>query len=296
MVDSNYGRDLNMKLNTQNKFAILITTKGKENILLSLEKLKGVNIPIYIVTPEDYSQIKGVKIIKDKGKGKPEALNIAFKEIKEDILILTDGDVYTDKKSINNIIKNFDLQTGLITGKVISLNKKDNMIGYWSHFLTYAANTMRAKKYTNGEFFEGSGYLLAIRKNLIKNIDPNALADDGVISKIIYDSKYKEKYLEDSKVYVKYPDNFKDWIKQKKRSAGGYKQDITEKTYGNRSFLKEARYGIKIFFTYPKNFKEFFYTLVLFIARVYLWILIEIDIKILRKNPTDIWVRVESTK
>ncbi|GAH20613.1 unnamed protein product, partial [marine sediment metagenome] len=35
-----------------------------------------------------------VKVFQDEGKGKPAALNLAFKKAKGDILILSDGDVY----------------------------------------------------------------------------------------------------------------------------------------------------------------------------------------------------------
>ncbi len=35
-----------------------------------------------------------IKIFQDEGKGKPAALNLAFKEAKGDIFILSDGDVF----------------------------------------------------------------------------------------------------------------------------------------------------------------------------------------------------------
>ncbi len=284
-----------MKLNTPN-FAVVITTAGEENLLQALSHISDIKIPIYVVTPENYGLTGNIKIIKDNKKGKPAALNLAIETIKEDILILTDGDVYTTTKSIQNIIDNFDSETGLITGKVISLNTKNNMLGFWSHFLTYAANTMRNEKYKKGEFFEASGYLLAVRKNLLGKIPSNSLSEDAVISKMIKDKEFKIKYIPTAKVYVKYPTNFKDWIIQKKRSTGGYTRKNIEKTQGNRSFLKEAIRGAKLFFIYPENLKEYFYLTMLFIARIYLWIIILIDIKIKRKKFKDIWTRVESTK
>ena len=284
-----------MKSNTHN-FAVVITTTGEENLLRALSHISNIDIPIYVVTPENYGLSSNIKIIKDKGVGKPQALNLAINTIKEDILILTDGDVYTNKHSIESIIKNFDDTVGLITGKVISLNSKDNMLGFWSHFLTNAANKMREEKNSKGEFFEGSGYLLAVRKNLLGKIPSHTLSDDGVISKMVFDKGYKIKYLPSAKVYVNYPTNFKDWIIQKKRSAGGYTRDKVEKKYGNRSFLKEAIRGVRLFFSYPKSLKEYYYLKVLFLARIYLWIIIFIDLKIKRKKFSDIWLRVESTK
>ena len=228
------------------------------------------------------------------GIGKPEALNIAFKKIEEDIVILTDGDVYVSKKSIKSIIKLFDDQTGLISGKVISLNDKKTILGFWSHFLVFAADKMRERQYKNNQFFEATGYLYAIRKSLIKEIPKDILSEDGFISYIIYKSEYKIKYDKNALVYVKFPKTFSDWIRQKRRSVGGYKQKYIDET--NRSFLKEAYFGISLFFIYPKNIKEYFYLLLLFLARIYLWIKIFIDLKIRKLTFEKIWVLVESTK
>src|SRR3989344_7436847 len=74
-----------------------------------------------------------VKNIQDPGKGKPNALNIAFKVAKGDILILTDGDVYVSENSINELAKNFkDPKVGAVTGRPISINDKNTKLGFWS--------------------------------------------------------------------------------------------------------------------------------------------------------------------
>ena len=276
-------------------YAIVITTAGHENITKLLDELEKTNIKIYIVTPDNLSiQNKNIEIIKDQGKGKGQALNFSIDKIKEDILILTDGDVYTNKKSIESLITKFDKNTGLVSGKIISLNDKNTRLGLWSHFLVFAANSLRLKKSQNKEFFEATGYLFAFRKSLFKKIPKGMLSEDGYISYAVYKSDYELKYDPDAIVFVKFPKTFSDWIKQKRRATGGYKQGYIEKT--NRSFIKEAYNGILLLFTYPSNIKEFVYLLLLFIARIYLWIRILIDIKI-RKLPFEkMWIRIESTK
>ncbi len=283
-----------MKLKKYN-FAILISTKGKEDINKAVSQIKNTNIPIYIVSPEEIN-IENTTLIKDKGLGKPSALNLAIEKIPAQIIIFTDGDVYTNEQSINNIIKAFDENTGIVTTSVISLNNKNSILGFWSHFLVFAANNMRKEKYSKNEFFEATGYLMAVRKNLIEKIPENSLSEDGVISKMVHDKKYNIKYIDNAEVFVKFPQNFHDWIIQKKRSTGGYTQNLTERKNGSRSFFKEAKAGFFLFFSYPKNIKEFFYLFLLFLARIYLWIIIFIDLKIKRKNFSQIWLRVESTK
>jgi len=44
---------------------------------------------------------KNFKQIKDPYKGKPHALNMAFKKASGDILVLTDGDVFFDKDAVS---------------------------------------------------------------------------------------------------------------------------------------------------------------------------------------------------
>lgn len=241
---------------------------------------------------------KNVKVIKDKGKGKPAALNLIFKKAKGKILIFTDGDVFTSKDSINNLIKYFkDLKVGAVSGRPISINSRANMLGFWSHLLSDTANKIRLKNMKNKKMIVCSGYLYAIRAGLINKIPEESLSDDAVISHLIYDKGYKISYEPESKVYVKYPTNFQDWIKQKKRSAGGYNQlkYIVKGKERMRSFSKETA-GIFDVLSYPKTIKEFFYTSMLILARVYLWSLIFIDINIKKKSFKKIWLRVESTK
>ena len=169
---------------------------------------------------EKYSKKhKEVRVIKDPGKGKPAALNAAFSNAKGGILILTDGDVFSGKNSVAELLKPFeDKKVGAVSGRPISLNDADTMFGFWSHLLTDAgAHSVRLERSDKGKFIACTGYLYAIR-NVVNKIPEDALADDAVISHIIWDKGYKIKYALNALVYIRYPDNFKDWIKQKERS------------------------------------------------------------------------------
>jgi len=236
------------------------------------------------------SRYSFVKYIQDRGEGKPAALNLAFKRAKGNIIISTDGDVVVGSNAIKNLIhpfKNKDI--GATSGRPISTNKRNTILGYWSHFLTNAAHQMRIKK----DIWPCSGYLYAFR-NIIKNIPPNALSEDGLITQMIRNKGYLIKYCPKAEVYVKYPNNFKDWFKQKIRSAGGYVQ--VAETKKMRNIRQEGRDGVKLFFEYPKNIKEFFWTILLYKARIYLWLIIFWRIKIKKEKFNAIWKRIESTK
>ncbi len=125
----------------------------------------------------------------------------------------------------------------------------------------------------------------------------DTLSDDAYNSHIVKNKGYKINYSEKSYVYVKYPDSFSDWIKQKKRSAGGYNQIkyIFKEKNIDRSLTKESA-GIFQVLRYPKTLREFFWTIELVFARVYLWLLIFWDINIKKQEFKKVWVRIESTK
>jgi cellulose synthase/poly-beta-1,6-N-acetylglucosamine synthase-like glycosyltransferase len=241
-----------------------------------------------------------IKYIKDQEKGKPAALNLALQEAQGDILVLTDGDVWIKEGSIQKLISHFSNQSvGAVTGRPVAINCQENIFGYWAKFLTDAADWTRKKKAERSEYLVCSGYLYAFR-NVIKEIPQETLVEDGIISQIIWQNSYKIAYEPEAIVYVKFPTNFSDWIKQKIRSTGGYAQHVNAvndklimKKDKMRGFAEEVSDGLKLFFTYPKNPKEFFWTILLYFARLYLWLLILVEIKILKKTP---WERVESTK
>ncbi len=239
---------------------------------------------------------KNVFVYRDEGKGKPAALNLAIKKAKGDILVLSDGDVFVDSKALHFILQPFEKKdVGAVSGHPVSLTSKNSMFGFWSYILTEVAHAQRLNAVKENKRIFCSGYLFAIRKKLFPYLPEELLSEDGFISCKVYEKGYKIAYAPDAKVYVKYPTNFRDWIKQKKRSVGGYLQIKKLTGVEFRSFKKELFGGFALF-RYVSNIKELFWLLGLFIARVYLWILIYIEIGIQKKKHRDIWLRVESTK
>jgi len=290
--------------------SIIITAyKEPKTIGKAIEAILANNIPdkyeLLVFAPDEQTlrvaekykkQNKNIKLIQDSGQGKPAALNLAFKKAKGEILILTDGDVYINKQAIPLILEKFkDPKIGAVSGRPISINSKKTMLGFWGYLLFDIAHKRRLKALELNKRIFCSGYLYAFRKNLIKEIPAQTLSEDGLISHLIYSKGYKITYSPEAEVYIKYPTKFKDWILQKKRSVGGYNQIKSWIGTEIRSFKKES-FAILDVFKYIKNLKEFFYTFALILARLYLWIVIFIDINIKKKEFKKIWLRVESTK
>jgi ADP-heptose:LPS heptosyltransferase len=242
-----------------------------------------------------------VKYFKDPGKGKSFALNLIFKETKSDFLILTDGDVYVSQTSVNELMKLFrNPLIGVVTGRVISSNKKNNMLGYWSHLLADAgAHKIRSDLYRQGRFLECSAYLLAYRNHIVKEI-PLDVAEDAYIPYIFWQKGYKVGYAEKAGVFVKNPINFKDWLKQRTRTSKAHetldKYVDTDLVPRVKSFSNEIKKGFTRSLQYPKNLKEYYWTFVLMAARFYMWTKVFFDTKIKEKHYQDAWEKVESTK
>lgn len=267
--------------NNLEDYEILVTAPDKE----TLEAAKKYSI-----------ENKKIKLIKDLGKGKPLALRLAVSKAKGEILVLTDGDVYVEKNSINLLSEFFkNSQVGAVSGNPVSLNSKNNMLGFWAYVLTNIADERRKKAVRLGRRLFCSGYLFAIRKKLFPILAEEILSEDGLISHKVYEQGYKIAYSDNSEVYVKYPTTIRDWIIQKKRSAGGYNQIKKLIKVEIRSFKKESM-GAFSLFKYVSNFKEFLWLILLFLIRIYLWILIYKDINIQKKSHKKIWKRVNTTK
>jgi len=287
--------------------SIIITAfKEPKTIANAVKSTFSENLPpheILVIAPDKETlneakktKIKTLKTIKDDGKGKPAALNLAIKKSKGEILILTDGDVFLDKNAIPELLKEMqNKKIGAVSGRPVSTNAKSNKFGYWAFLLTNIAHIRRKRAVAKNKRFFPSGYLFTIRKNLFPNLNEELLSEDGFISHEVYKKGFKISYAEKAKVYVKYPTTFKDWIIQKKRSAGGYNQ-IKKLTKTEIRSLKSESKGFLDFLKLVSSPKEFFWLIHLFVARIYLWYLIYRDINVKKKSREEIWKRVESTK
>ncbi len=242
---------------------------------------------------------KNVIYHKDAGKGKVHALNEVFKICHGRIIVLTDGDVYLGGNSINFIVAAFkDKKVGCVSGKPVTLNTRDSMLGYFSHLLYDAAHKVRINPITPN-FLEASGYLFAFLNNGIIKELPHDVAEDSITPYLFYRQGYFIKYVPEAVAHVKNPINVKDFIKQRKRTSAShnklsyYAPDMPRV----KTFWNEIKIGTLFALSYPKNIREFIWTLALFAVRFYMWL--SLFIKNLKPNATvyrDDWERIESTK
>jgi cellulose synthase/poly-beta-1,6-N-acetylglucosamine synthase-like glycosyltransferase len=312
--------------------SVIITAyKEERTIARAVERLinpsyndyKG-EFEILIVCPDDQTwenalskakqfNFSNIRRIQDPRKGKPFALNLVFREVKGNILVLTDGDVYFGKNVLSLLVKHFENpQVGGVTGRPVSQGKKNNFMQFSNHFYADVAHHKRMVtmgKNVSGKslkivskqpgFFVLSGYILAMR-NLIKKVPDFCLAEDAYMSYIIHNMGYRLEYEPAARVYVKYAQNLKDWYKQKLRSVGGYEQlweyGIVKKETQVRNFWKEFEYALWYPLTYIKSIKEAVWASFLYPTRLFLWLIIFYQHRIVHKKFNEPWARIESTK
>jgi len=255
--------------------------------------------PETTIVVDDYAaRYPVVRHVADPQRGKPTALNVGLRAAQGDVVVLSDGDVAVAEDALAMLLAPFaDSRVGAVSGHPFSVSPRNTMLGYWSYLLTEGIHRIRLARDRDGKFLVCSGYLFAFRRALIEHVPEDALAEDAVISHLIARQGYRIRYGPQARVFVKYPTTYRDWLRQKVRSAGGYVQDyVRTSPLRMRSAWLEMWYGTRLALRYPRHPREFLWTLLLFAARLHLWLLVFINVRLLRRPLTKLWQRVESTK
>ncbi len=239
-----------------------------------------------------------VRHVADPQRGKPAALNYGLIAARGEIVVLSDGDVVIAEDALAPLLAPFaDPEVGAVTGRPVSTNPRTTLLGYWSHLLTDAAHHTRLRRDHAGEFLLCSGYLFAFRRALIEHVPEDALAEDAVISHRIAQEGYRIRYAPAARVKVNYPTTYVDWLRQKVRSAGGYAQDyVRNSPFRMRSARLELLHGTQFALRYARSARELLWSLLLFGARLHLWLLVFVKVRLLRRSLSHLWQRVETTK
>jgi len=255
--------------------------------------------PETTIVVDDYAaRYPVVRHVADPQRGKPTALNVGLRAAQGDVVVLSDGDVVVAEDALAMLLAPFaDSQMGAVSGHPFSVSPRNTMLGYWSYLLTEGIHRIRLARDRAGKFLVCSGYLFAFRRALIEYVPEDALAEDAVISHLVARQGYRVGYAPQARVFVKYPATYRDWLRQKVRSAGGYAQDhIRKSPVRMRSAWLEIWYGTQLALRYPRHPREFLWTLLLFAARLHLWLLVFVNVRLLRRPLADLWQRVETTK
>jgi len=294
------------------KITLIITAFKEPNVTKAIESALNQNTnfeyEVIVAAPDKetldivktYSKKnKKVKTIKDPGKGKSYALNKVFSEIKTDILILTDGDLYISENSVEEIAKLFlDPEIGCVSGRPVPQESRDTKYGYWANFLFDSAHKIRKEAFNNNNFIECTGYLFAFRKDHINSIPLN-VAEDTIIPYFFWEKGYKIGYAENAQAFVKNADNIQDWLKQKIRthkSHGALSRYVDVLTTPKVKSFKTESKGVFWLLKDISNLRESFWALQLVLFRFFTWKKYFLDTHIFDRHYKDAWERIKSTK
>lgn len=269
-----------IRQNIKEKYEILIVAPDKETLDVAKEYAK---------------KDKRIRLIKDPGKGKPTALNMIFRKARGDVLVLSDGDVYMGDNALAYLLPHMkNKEVGAVTGRVVSTNRPDSMLNYWAYLGAETFHRMRLLQTRHKENVLCTGYLYAVRKNLVHVMPAHTLADDAFVTESVWQHGKRTVYEPQAHVYVHYPATLIDWIKQKKRTAGRFYQSTQGKSKIH-SFADELRIGLSSLRLIHEPVHLFWF-MGLIVMRAYLWARIMFDRRLWNRSFNKAWERVESSK
>ncbi|MEK6936786.1 MAG: glycosyltransferase family 9 protein [Nanoarchaeota archaeon] len=284
-IDGVYVKDLlNAAIEVKKQsLSIILMSNKLEDTEKSLRAIVDQKIPVQyeiIISSKDKNtkdlakKYPNLKIVLQKENS--NLINSGLELAKNKIILVTNDLAILSNSSINEVLNSFkDPSVGCVTGRPISLNPKNNLVGYWSHLLLDAgAHKIRKELSQQEKFFEGTNYLFAFKNGFVKEI-PLGVAEDHLIPYIFWRNFYKLKYIENAKVLVKNPVTLNEWFEQK--SLHAKKHEVIQ----NKLKIKEAKVkslkneilkGTISALTYPRTIKEFYWTILLFFARLSMWL------------------------
>lgn len=280
-------------------FEILLACPDEETLQAAFSKVQELGL------------VEKFQHVADPGQGKPAALKLLMDKAQGDVWFFGDGDSYFGENVIGRMLTHFNNPEVMgVTGRPRSSDPKSSMMAYFGHLLSDAANHKRNVDLTSTpqgrsatfvpkrNFFPMSGYLYAIRKTDVRP-PADTLVEDAYLSYVIYNAGGRIEYEPSAEVFVKYPKTLSDYFKQKNRSTGGYIQlwqyGVVKPETKTRSFWRELEY-FWFPIAYAQNLRELIWSFLLYPIRLWMWIMIYWERRIVKKDFVKTWVRVESTK
>jgi len=195
-------------------------------------------------TPDKLREYPENLVLHDSARrGKSAALNRAMPFVNTPYVVMTDANTILNPESIYRIIRKFDdPQVGCVCGEKRIIEGDGSAAGtegvYWKY--ECALKKLDDRLYST---MGAVGELIAIRRELWQDIEPDVLVDDMILSMGIVRRGYRIAYCSDAYACEKPSANIAEERKRKIRlSAGGF-----QATSRLRDLLNPFRYGVVAF-------------------------------------------------
>lgn len=215
--------------------SVIIATKNEQDVIeKTLKSLKNSDyhkIEIIIVdsstdkTPLIAKKYTDKIFIDKKGTGKANALNIAIKHAKGDLLYIIDADSIVQKDTITKLVNSLGTEYSASIGLNLPINKKGFLvdIGRLESGFLNGVNKITSHIAKTG-IIPGRNYI--IYKNVLKKLGgyQNVLTEDLNLAWRLYRSN-KKVTIANAPIHEQVPDKLEWYIKQQERwSIGGLKE------------------------------------------------------------------------
>lgn len=202
--------------------SMLLQMSKDDEIIVVASGCTDRTIPLIMERAKEDKRIK--LIIEKERKGKSSAINLIIKNAKSDLIVQTDGDVIVDGSAVRELLNHFkDKSIGAVSGNPIPIIPKNNLFYDWTIMSYRKIGEIREQEMEKKTYnIHLSGYLIAFRKEALKEVPFVKGAVDAWMGKIIRGNGYRLAYEPKARVYVKTPLNIKDFLIQKVRVRVGF--------------------------------------------------------------------------
>ena len=189
-------------------------------------------------------------IVEKERKGKSSALNRIIKEVKGEIIAITDSDVLWEENVITNMVKNFnDEKIGAITGRQIIIDSNRNMLSKSEKAYKNIFDILRKGESNLDSTPIFNGPAMAFRTKLLDHLPEDTIADDTQLAMMIRKKGFKTIFDENVIFYESVPDD-QIFINQKIRRGQGLVQAFLR----NLDFLFNPKFGKFGLIIFPAEF------------------------------------------
>ena len=179
-------------------------------------------------TPDIIAQYPQIQLMHSSARnGKIMAIHRAMHEVNTEIVVYTDANTFLNQDALLLIARHYaDPTVGAVSGekRVMQDDISDATAGegfYWKY--------ESALKKWDSELYSvvgAAGELFSVRKSLYKEVEPDTILDDFMISMLIAQDGYRIIYEPDAYASELSSDNIKEELKRKIRIAAGGIQSI----------------------------------------------------------------------
>jgi len=161
-------------------------------------------------------------------QGKINIINNLVEKTNGEILILTDANVFFEKKTIFELVKHFkNAEIGLVGSNIINIGINQNGISLQESFYTSRESQIKHNEGNIwGTMMGPFGGCFAMRKNLFQKVPPNFLVDDFFINMKVLEQEKKSINSLSAKVYEDVSNHFREEFRRKVRISTGNFQNL----------------------------------------------------------------------